>query len=188
MTTAVKEKPMMIKDIHINKAIDTNRRYDWLIALINEHVEEQVVFIGETFYDKDICIQAVTRFKDFVSRVEKKIFIQDVDSLSNEILDVSNESIYQLLESDKVQLFMRTSELDFIGENTETLTFSIPEKEEQVNPLTDEQVHSRYMNELEFHGDDLIGIYLSEILSSEEAPEKKQRLIEIGFDAMKRRD
>lgn len=179
---------MMIKDLHINKATDTNRRYDWLTAKINDSLDEPIILVGETFYDKDISIQSVIRFTEFIAKIDKTIYIQDIDALSNEILNADNPSIYKQLEKEGISLFLRLSELSFIDEGEEQYTFHAQEDNVQASDsLTDDALRESVRNELEFHNDDLIGIYLSEILESDESPEKKKRLMDIGLDAMKRR-
>ncbi len=179
---------MLIKDLHINKAIDTHKRYEWLSENVSMSQDEVLVFIGETFYDKDISIARVMKFLDFLSDIDKKIYIQDVDSLSGEILDVKNDSLYRFLANDKVKLFLRTSDLDFSTQEMASLSFPVLSRmNQEVEKYDEELLRQEIQGEMDFHKEDLIGIYISEVFDSDFDPRQKKALIDIGLDAMKRR-
>ncbi len=179
---------MLIKDLHINKSIDTHKRYDWLMEEISKEQGQPVVFIGETFYDKDISIGSVLKFMNFLGGIEGPIYIQDIDTLSGEILDVKNESLYKPMENEHIRLFLRLNDLDFLTEDKTIISFG--EETMQVEEETsyeEDQLRAELSEELEHHKQDLMGIYISEVLDSSFAAQQKKELTSIGLDAMKRR-
>lgn len=179
---------MLIKDLHINKSIDTHKRYDWLMEEISKGQGQPIVFIGETFYDKDISIGSVLKFINFLVGIEDPIYIQDVDTLSGEILDVKNDSLYKSLENDHVRLFLRLNELDFLTEDKTIISFGEEAlRAEEEDPYEEDQLRVELSEELEHHKQDLMGIYITEVLDSSFTAKQKKELTSIGLDAMKRR-
>ncbi len=181
---------MVIKDIKINMNTTTKERYNWLASLLDESSKDNIYMIGETIYGKDLSLSSISIFTEFIKKyAHLKIYIQDVDTLSFKLLKTEGKSMYTMLKTlENVVLFTTVEEAGLINSDIRDGISFVEKRNEVTNYSTNIiDLDKKYSQVRKEHEEDIIGVFINEVLKSELENNKKAAIVDIGLETLIRR-